>query len=404
MDTTNPGIDFFADFPPVSKDEWLKKISSDLKDRLIEELDWRVSADLKVSPFAHSDDFARPVAPFSDLPAGWEICEDVAAAHPGDANRQALAALRGGAEGLQFYLDRTPDAAFFDQLFHEIHAGFIGLHFSGPGVTQNPGAVLACLERWAADNNVSTRNLRGSLCYDPAHSAGIVDWRYLADLIAYSKEQFPGFSLITVSMVNPTPDPSPEGRGVVERTVSGSPLPSGEGPGVGLTQLLQKGNTYLENLSARGVPVSDIAGAMQFSIPVGRRYFLEIAKIRAFKLLWLNVLQTWGTLPEYPFTAVHFDPDVYTDDLYTNMIRATTMAMSGVLGGAERLTVLPCDAGRETQATYPQEFSRRIARNVQHLLKMESGFDRIADPAAGSYYIEKLTLQLAEHAWKEFAA
>jgi methylmalonyl-CoA mutase len=78
------------------------------------------------------------------------------------------------------------------------------------------------------------------------------------------------------------------------------------------------------------------------------------------------------------------------------------MSMSAVLGGADRLTVLPYDAGREAQATYPQAFSRRMARNVQHLLKMESGFDQLADPAAGSYYIETLTRQLAERAWTEF--
>ena len=105
--------------------------------------------------------------------------------------------------------------------------------------------------------------------------------------------------------------------------------------------------------------------------------------------------------PTLPALAVSFRPNAYTDDLYTNMIRATTMSMSAVLGGAARLTVLPYDAGREALATYPQAFSRRIARNVQHLLKMESGFDQLSDPAAGSYYIETLTRQLADQMWRE---
>ena len=72
------------------------------------------------------------------------------------------------------------------------------------------------------------------------------------------------------------------------------------------------------------------------------------------------------------------------------------------VASSSRLTVLPYDAGRETQAAYPQAFSRRIARNVQHLMKMESALDEVADPAAGSYYIETLTRQLAERAWEEF--
>ena len=78
------------------------------------------------------------------------------------------------------------------------------------------------------------------------------------------------------------------------------------------------------------------------------------------------------------------------------------MAMSAVQGGVDRLTVLPYDAGREDKAEYPQAFGRRIARNVQQLLKLESGFDQVPDPAAGSYYIENLTRLFAEKAWAQF--
>jgi len=169
----------------------------------------------------------------------------------------------------------------------------------------------------------------------------------------------------------------------------------GEGLGV------KRGNLYLEKLTERGLSPAEAANTLQFSIALGKSYFLEIARIRAFKLLWLNVLKAWGAPLDYPAVEAHFQPEAYSDELHTNMIRATTMAMSAVLGGADRLTVLPYDAGREAQATYSQSFSRRIARNVQHLLKMESFFHEIPDAAAGSYYIEKLTQQLAEKAWAE---
>jgi methylmalonyl-CoA mutase len=167
---------------------------------------------------------------------------------------------------------------------------------------------------------------------------------------------------------------------------------------VGLTH----GNLYLQKLTERGLSAEQAAGILQFSIPVGKSYFLEIAKIRAFRLLWLNILKAWDVPLDYPVTEARFQAESYTDELYSNMIRATTMAMSAVLGGADRLTVVPYDAGREEQAAYPQAFGRRIARNVQHLLKMESSFSEIPDPAAGSYYIEKLTQQLAERAWSAF--
>jgi methylmalonyl-CoA mutase len=367
--------DFFSEFPPVSKDEWLRQIAKDLKGRPLEELDWQIGDDLKVSPFVHAEDFAASPLPFSDEANNWEICEDVFVNERVAANRQALEALEGGAGGLRFIFEKMPDAAVFEQVFEKIHLDFIGLHFAGPGVAENPGAILGNLERLAKQKGISTQNLRGSLGYDPAVKAGIIDWRYLVDLAVFAKEKFPQFRLVTVAIP-----------------------PSASG----LTTGLKRGNLYLEKLTERGLSPAEAANTLQFSVSVGKSYFLEISKLRAFKLLWLNVLKAWGAPLNYPVVEANFQPEAYSDELYTNMIRATTMAMSAILGGADRLTVLPYDAGRESQATYSQSFSRRIARNVQHLLKMESFLNEIPDAAAGSYYIEKLTEQLAEKSWEEF--
>ncbi len=221
--------------------------------------------------------------------------------------------------------------------------------------------------------------LRGSLGYDPASQAAASvpaiapDWRYLADLTEFAQQKFPQFKVLSLG---------------------GSDQPDLA------SDLLRRANVYLEKLTERGISAAQAAAAMQFSVKIGPSYFLEMAQLRAIRLVWLNVLKAWGVAPALPALAVSFRPDAYTDDLYTNMIRATTISMSAVLGGAERLTVLPYDKGREALAAYPQAFGRRIARNVQHLLKMESGFDQLADPAAGSYYIETLTRQLAERMWR----
>ncbi len=367
--------DFFSEFPPVSKDEWLRQVAKDLKGKTLEELDWQLDEDLRVSPFAHADDFAAFPLPFSDEPNNWEICEEAPVADPVAANHQALEALEGGAEGLRFVFEKQSASTVFEQVFEKIHLDFIGLHFAGAGVMENPGAVLGNLERVAKQNGIPTQNFRGSLAYDPAASAGIADWRYLADLVHFAKEKFPQFRLVTVT------------------------IPPVVG---GLAAGLKSGKLYLEKLTERGLSPAEAANILQFSIAVGKSYFLEIARIRAFKLLWLNVLKAWGAPLNFPVVEAHFQPDTYSNELYTNMIRATTMAMSAVLGGADRLTVLPYDAGREAQATYSQSFSHRVARNVQHLLKMESAFNELPDAASGSFYIEKLTAQLAEKAWKEF--
>jgi len=365
--------DLFSEFPPVSKADWLRQIAKDLKDKPMEDLIWS-SNGLVVSPFVHADDFEEPTEALSDQPNTWEICEDVRVGDPTVANRQALDALEGGAEGLCFWLDRPLERTDFEQLLQGIHLDFIGLHFAGTAVSENPGMVLGLLENLAQQSGLSSTQLKGSLAYDPVPVSKIVDWRYLADLLEYARERFPGFKIIKV--------------GVVEERE--------------LSVLLRNANTYLQKLSERGIPIADIAQVMQFAVPLGKSYFVEIARVRALKLLWFNLLNAWKAPLQSPFIAVSFQPEAYSDDLYTNMIRATTMAMSAVQGGASRLTVLPYDAGREAQASYPQAFGRRIARNVQHLLKMESGMDTVADPAAGSYYLETLTGQLAEKGWGEF--
>ena len=364
----------FSEFPQVSKADWLRQITKDLKDKPLEDLSWSMSNGLVVSPFVHADDFESPPKALSDRPNTWQICEDVKVGDLAVANRHALDALEGGAEGLCFWLDRPLEIADFEHLMQDIHLDFIGIHFAGSAVSDNPGMVLGLLEYLAKQRGLSCNQLSGSLAYDPVPVSKIVDWRYLADLLEYARDRFPQFKIIKV--------------GVVEEKE--------------LSVLIRNANTYLQKLSERGIPIEDIAKVVQFSVPLGKSYFVEIARLRALKLLWFNLLNAWEAPIQSPFIAVNFQPDAYSDDLYTNMIRATTMAMAAVQGGAGQLTVLPYDAGREEVASYPQAFGRRIARNVQHLLKMESALDEVADPAAGSYYIETLTRQLAEKAWGEF--
>ena len=361
-----------SNFPPVSKAEWLNQIAKDLKGRPMEELLWTCPDGMVVTPLVHADDFPEPPVALSVESTGWEICEEIRVLDPVSANRQAMDALEGGAEGLCFVLDAPLDADGFAQLMEGIYLDYIGMHFAGKAVQTNPGIFLAQLESLAAQKGLATTALKGSLAYDPVPVSSVVDWRYLAELIEYARDKFPQFKLI--------------------RVASGADTP--------LKDTLQHANTYLSKLAEKGLSVAEIARTMEFSISIGKSYFVEIARLRALKLLWLNVLHAWNAPLELPAISVQYQPETYTDELYTNMIRATTMAMSAVQGGASRLTVLPYDAGRESQAKYPATFSRRIARNVQHLLKMESALDTIADPAAGSYYIETLTQQLAREAWE----
>lgn len=377
----NQPADFFAEFPPVSKEAWLARIVKDLKGKPLDDLYWHLNDTIRVDPFGHADDWPAPPAPLLQTPESWEINEDVDEPEPAAANRQALEALDFGAAALRFHIPAGRLSELLPLLLNGIYLDHISLHFRGGGVEEAPAAVLAALKN--ISQGAPSAALRGALFYDPAADKDrLRDWRYVADLLQYAHAEFPGFRCISV-------DGHPGFGGAA-------------GAADELAALLRRSQVYFENLTRVGISAGEVAGQIQFSLLVGKSYFVEIAKLRAFKILWANYLKAWGGAPAYPVTDIRFFPGDYTADLYGNMIRATTMAMSAVLGGASRITVLPYDAGREDQAHYSRNFSRRIARNVQHLLQLESGFANLTDPAAGSYYLEKLTAQLATAAWEKF--
>jgi methylmalonyl-CoA mutase len=129
---------------------------------------------------------------------------------------------------------------------------------------------------------------------------------------------------------------------------------------------------------------------------------MEIAKLRAARILWSVISDAYKARDKNSFRMeIHSVTKVWNDtvpDPYTNLLRTQTEAMSAVLGGTDSLTVNPFD----TAYTVPDEFSERIARNQQLILKEEAWFDKVADASAGSYYIENLTALVAENAWKLF--
>lgn len=368
--------DLFSEFPPISKAQWLEQISRDLKGRSLSEFDIQVTDNVVVSPFIHRDDFATTPRPLATQAVGWEIREDIFVADISDANRQALDALEGGAEGLCFWLERSLSSEEFAQLLTGIHVDFIGLHFAGAGIMQDPGMVFRHLEAFAKARGLATETLRGSLAYDPVPVSRIVDWRYLSDLMDYTREKFAHFKLIQVTTKEDA----------------------------GLVGLLKNADEYLRKLHENGISLSETSQHISFSLSVGKDYLYEIARLRALYLGWFHLQKAWNIPLSSPHISARCALSDYTDDLYSNMIRATTIAMSAVQGGAAALSVLPYDAGRASQAQYPPAFGRRIARNVQHLLKMESSMDEVVDPAAGSYYLETLTQKLAAQAWAEFQA
>jgi methylmalonyl-CoA mutase len=165
---------------------------------------------------------------------------------------------------------------------------------------------------------------------------------------------------------------------------------------------LAQGNEYLAQLAELGTQPGEILPRMQFQFSVGSSYFMEIAKLRAARMLWSKIAEAWSeeAARKHPM-FIHTNTSAWNQavyDPYVNLLRGTTEAMSAVMGGTDSLTVRPYD----TAFRLPDHFSDRVARNTQVVLKEEAYLDKVIDPAAGSYYIEKLTATLIEGAWELF--
>lgn len=158
---------------------------------------------------------------------------------------------------------------------------------------------------------------------------------------------------------------------------------------------------YIRALQKRDIDIQTIASKIQFSLSLGSNFFMQIAKLRAARLIWSKIVEAFGGDIHTQKMYIHartsqFNKTKY--DPYVNMLRTTTEAFSGILGGCDSLYVAPFDE----VFGHASEFSRRIARNQQLILKNESHLDHVIDPAGGSWYIETLTSTLTKKIWEQF--
>ncbi len=203
--------------------------------------------------------------------------------------------------------------------------------------------------------------------------------RIIADIIEYTSNEMPKFNSISISGYHM----QEAGANLVQE--------------LGFT--LADGREYVRTAIARGMDVDHFAGRLSFFFAIGTNFFMEIAKLRAARLLWSRVMEEFNPKnPKSSMLRTHCQTSgvsLQEQDPYNNVIRTAYEAMSAVLGGTQSLHTNALDEA----IALPTEFSARIARNTQLVLQEETGVTRVVDPLAGSYYIEKLTHDLAEAAW-----
>ncbi len=388
----------FDEFAPVSPAEWKERIVHDLKGAdYAKKLIWHTDEGFDIQPFYQQEHIAS-LKYLQPLPgkfpfvrgknAGrnkWRVNQIFDIKDPSEAGEKARTALENDADSLTFDFGEqiTPDDKMLEKLLQHIDGEKTMLHFK----VASPVGLLQNLQKLVRKNGWNPEKITGSVHNDP-----------LAYLTLYGRFQDEKpFALLSQSMRAASGLPA-----FRVLTVDGAIFHNAGGSAVSeMAFTLAIGSFYMQLLTDKGFPADDIAGRMQFSLAVGSNYFMEIAKFRAFRYLWAQILKAYGVKEENAAASVQAvsafrNKTVY--DPYVNMLRTTTETMSAILGGADVITVLPFDLAYET----PTEMANRIARNQQLILKQESYFDKVTDPAAGSYYIENLTASLIEKSWELF--
>ena len=392
----------FPEFPPVTQAEWEQKIIEDLKGADYEKkLVYKPIEGFRVKPFYVEEDLAQIeyLAQFPDqFPYvrghkksgnSWFIRQDILVSDLKRANEKALDILMKGIDSIGFILDegKAYSREDLDLLLRNIFAEIVEINFHcGANALEVMENHYEMLVRYNRD----FQKIYGSVEYDPFgrlitkgnfYESREEDLETCNRLIRAS-EHLPHFTVITVSgdlFHN-------AGATIVEE----------------LAFSLASGAEYLTQLTERGLSVNKVAPKMRFRFATGSNYFLEIAKYRAARLLWARIVKAYGPskddVARMTVHAVTSKRNKAMYDPYVNMLRTTTETMSSIIAGIDSLTVGPFDEVFEK----PDDFSERIARNQQLLLKEESYLDQVADPSAGSYYIENLTDSIAAEAWKLF--
>ncbi|MCG6170005.1 methylmalonyl-CoA mutase family protein [Leptospira sanjuanensis] len=390
----------FTDFPPVTRESWIALIQKDLKGADFEKkLVWETAEGFKIQPVYTKDDIADKQWLTSNLPGtfpyarstrklvqDWSIRQDFDSPSVSEANRLAKEAANNGVTAIGFIIENktTPQRGIPVNSAKDLEALIDGLPFDQVTLHFIAEERSPEIFSWLPKGKV----LVGGLGYDP--------FRILLKHGRSGKHSIAGLKEILETFASSWPHY--RGLSVTSSTFrDGGSTISEE-----LAFTLAAAAEYVQQLLEAGMSVDTIASQLMFEFSIGPDYFLEIAKFRAARILWAEIIREFGAKEEssqhaflsaqtcrYNYSA--YDPNV-------NMLRATTEAMSAAIGGCEVISVSPYDSVLKTS----DSFSLRIARNIQLLMKHESHVDKVVDPAAGSYYLESITDSITKKAWEIF--
>lgn len=390
----------FSEFPQVTTEQWEEVIIKDLKGADYQKkLIWRTDEGFNVRPYYRAEDL-KDLDYLDTMPAqfpytrgtktdnnNWQIVQEISETDAAKANAIAIDAINRGANTIAFNVKNIADAATLSTLLKNINCAKVGLQFNH---AQNYVDFMTLFVNYLNENKVEKEAVTGSINFDPItyflrrtkfYNSQEADMAQLLKLHEIADE-LKNFKLVNVN-------------GIAMHNAGATIVQE-------LAYALAIANEYIAFATEHGIKVAKACKKIQLTLSVGSNYFMEIAKLRAVRLLWATMVEQYkptcdcGYKLQINTVGSTWNKTLY--DPYVNMLRNTTEGMAAAIGGADAITLQPFDVAYKDA----DDFSRRISRNVQVILKEESYFNKVVDPAAGSYYIENLTNNIAEQTWKLF--
>ena len=387
----------FDQFPAVTTEEWRAKVVADLKGADFDKkLVWRTNEGFNLQPMYRAEDIAN-LKTTDSLPGeypyvrgikttnDWLTRQEIVADTPEEANKVAKEVLTKGVTSLGFHVE-DPSEATLESLLNGIDIAKVEVNFSCcPCKALDLAAVLV---KYVSGKGVE-KQFNGSIDYNPLKPALLkgkdIDVKSIVETakeMLATVKNVPGLKVLAVD----------------------SDLLSNSGAYIyqELGYALAWGADWMTLLTDAGLNADEVANRIKFNMGVSSNYFMELAKFRAGRMLWAQIVEQYkpssldSAKMHVHATTSRFNQTIY--DAHVNLLRSQTETMSAALAGVDSITTVPFDAPYKT----PDTFSERIARNQQFLLKEESHLDKVIDPAGGSYYVETLTVSLAKEAWKLF--
>ena len=391
----------FKDFPPISSKEWREKIEADLKGADFDKkLVWKTIEGFNLQPYYRAEDNEKnrlTNISANEFPYirgqktegnNWLIRQDFKVDDIDQTNKAVFDALMKGVTSVNFRIEKNilNSQSDFDRLMRGIELSAVEINFYS---TDSDSDIISMMANYIEKNNI--KDAKGSFNIDPLawqtvdgtckHDDYQLALQSISELILFAKEKLPNFHVLSInSCIFPN-----AGSSIVQELAFG----------------LSMANEYLSNLSDT-VDIDTLAKHTRFNIGISSNFFMEIAKVRALRYLWSKLIEAYKpkdlSNSKLFIHAQNASWNKTIFDAHVNMLRSTTESMSAVIGGIDSLTVNPFDE------TYKESdaFSQRISRNTQILLKEEAYLDKVADPSAGSYYVEELTSSIIDKAWERF--